>query len=507
MTDYSDSAQETKKKLDAVSPTFCLAKWNMVSLHLTNGKTHSCYHPPTHDIPVEGLSENPGLLHNTPQKIEERTMMRKGERPKGCSYCWRIEDAGHTSDRHYRSSEWWNAPDFEKIAFNKDMDTSITPAYVEVNFNQACNFKCIYCSPHLSTTWHEEAEKFGPYILKDAAHNDVGALTSYGLMPKKISQKENPYVDAFWKWWPDLYKNLKIFRMTGGEPLMDHNTFKVLDYVYAHPNADLELSITSNLCPPKQELFDKLVSSVQKLEQIQIWEDPEKFNPNSGNHSYVAPAIKHFSLFVSCDSFGKQAEYIRTGMNFETVDRNVREFLKSTDGTNITFINTFNILSVPNLKQFLQWILDLRREFGSELQEEKVITVDGHPPIVRKKRQRIWFDIPILHTPTWLNIKLLQGTQMESVMEDCLDFMRQNLDTSDNVWPAALCFEGFRQYEIDKVQRDLDIMKQGQRKQELHVDMVRFAQYVDELDRRRGTNFKETFPELIEFYERCKNEQ
>ena len=46
-----------------------------------------------------------------------------------------------------------------------------------------------------------------------------------------------------------MYKSLEVFRMTGGEPLMDSNTFKVLDYVYENPNAWLEMSVTSNMCP------------------------------------------------------------------------------------------------------------------------------------------------------------------------------------------------------------------------------------------------------------------
>ena len=70
-------------------------------------------------------------------------------------------------------------------------------------------------------------------------------------MPMRVAQKDNPYVTAFWKWWPELYKNLEVFRMTGGEPLMDSNTFKVLDYVYENPNAWLEMSLTSNMCPIK----------------------------------------------------------------------------------------------------------------------------------------------------------------------------------------------------------------------------------------------------------------
>ena len=48
----------------------------------------------------------------------------------------------------------------------------------------------------------------------------LNSLGKTGLMPLKISQADNPYVTAFWKWWPEMYKNLEVFRMTGGEPLM-----------------------------------------------------------------------------------------------------------------------------------------------------------------------------------------------------------------------------------------------------------------------------------------------
>jgi len=508
MKTYKDGAEEIKQKLDEVSPTFCLAKWNMVSMHLTNGKTHSCYHPPTHDIPLEGLSENPGLLHNTPQKIEERAMMRKGERPKGCSYCWRIEDAGHTSDRHYRSSEWWNSPDFENITLgDAELDASWTPAYVEVNFNQACNFKCLYCSPHLSSAWEEEIVKHGPIQITDARHNDLDALSRMNLMPKKVANRDNPYVEAFWKWWPDLYKNLKIFRMTGGEPLIDNNTWKVLDYVDEHPNSLLEVSITSNLCPPKPDIFDKFISKVQKLEEVRVWENPERLNPDSGNHWYVAPAIKHFSLFASCDSVGKQAEYIRTGMDYDVLKSNVSKFLHSTQGTSVTFINTFNVLSVPGLRGFLEWILELREEFAFDKQERKVIQPPDHngfkhPPFIRNVAQRIWFDIPMLHSPSWLNMKILhEEPEIIEQFEDCLKFMRENVQKED--YNRSL--RGFKPYEIDKVQRDLDILKAGMDPHQKQLDMKRFAEYVDEMDRRRNTNFKETFPELINFYNKCKD--
>ena len=64
--------------------------------------------------------------------------------------------------------------------------------------------------------------------------------------------------DAFWKWFPYMYKNLKIFRITGGEPLLNKNTFKVLDYIIDNPNTELEVAINTNLNPP-QDLFNKFL--------------------------------------------------------------------------------------------------------------------------------------------------------------------------------------------------------------------------------------------------------
>ena len=104
---YEQAADAAQQELDAISPTMCYAKWAQVSMHLTNGMTHSCYHPPTHKIDLEELKANPSALHNTSEKKEQRKDMLQGKRPAGCSYCWRIEDVGGRSDRVYRSGEYW----------------------------------------------------------------------------------------------------------------------------------------------------------------------------------------------------------------------------------------------------------------------------------------------------------------------------------------------------------------------------------------------------------------
>jgi len=506
MSNYNDSADKAEKQLKNISPTMCYAKWAQVSMHLTNGMTQSCYHPPLHKISIEDIKKTPSALHNTDIKKEERKQMLAGERPKGCSYCWKIEDVGGRSDRIYRSGEYWAQDSRADII--EALDTgNINPRYVEVNFNQACNFKCMYCSPHLSTAWEEEIKEHGPYLILDPefneiGHNDTTYLERDGFMPLRTSKKENPYVEAFWSWWPELYKTLNVFRMTGGEPLMDVNTFRVLDYIYKNPNNWLELSITSNLCPPKPELMAKFLEKIKKLEEIQIWKDEARYNPGSGNHWYVNMAVKNLALFVSVDSVDEHAEYIRSGLNFNTLKTNVNSVLEETVNTTVTFINTFNVLSVPKFKEFLEFILELRTRYSEENQGTKYIPIFDpnykHPDFVVHPRQRIWFDVPILRNPAWQSIQILTE-DFEQYLEEALEFMRAN---------PVKNFIGFYDFEIDKVERNLALMKEGKEldPDKLAIDRKNFFKFYDQYDKRKKTKLLNTFPELKKFYKFCKKQ-
>lgn len=483
----------------------CYAKWAQSSMQLTNGMTHSCYHPPLHVINVEDIKRNPKALHNTAQKKQERKLMLEGRRPDGCSYCWKIEDVGGRSDRIYRSGEYW-AQNARTDIFNALDTGDVDPRYLEVNFNQACNFKCMYCSPHLSTAWEDEVKKHGAYNIVDSSgqiskHNDIDYLYSIGSMPLKVKQEDNPYLEAFWKWWPDLYKKLEVFRITGGEPLMDANTFKVLDYIYKNPNTWLEVSITSNMCPPKPELFDKFLDKLKNLEKIQIWQDKERFNPGSGNHWYVNMAVKNFALFVSVDSVDAQAEYIRSGLDFSVMKKNVESVLTETANTTVTFINTFNALSVPKLKEYLQYILDLRSQFSKTNQGIKYIPIHDpytkHPDYEIHPRQRVWFDVPVLRYPDWQSVQILP-LEFDRYVEDAIAFMKANSSVEN--------YTGFYDFEIDKMERNLALMKDRTLDaNKLNINRHNFANYFAQYDARKGTDFATTFPELSEFYNACKN--
>jgi organic radical activating enzyme len=269
--------------------------------------------------------------------------------------------------------------------------------------------------------------------------------------------KDNPYVDAFWKWWPELYPELEHFRMTGGEPLMDKNTYKVFDYVLEHPKSNLHLNVTSNLSVI-DTLWTKYLDYVKKLSQGDI---------------------EHFMQYVSVDTWGEQAEYIREGLDFNLLWDRVHQFLEEVPNySSITFIITMNNLSISSLDKLMQGILRLRKDYSKDF-------------------QRVWFDTPVLRTPSWQSMQILPEAyafKLNSVKE----YMLNNLETKDTL------FKGFKDYEVKRMERDITWMKEPLSKQYVKNQRADFYRFFKESDQRHDKRFEKTFPEMLEFWEDCE---
>jgi organic radical activating enzyme len=460
MTNKGDESVDNKSKFmnsaeimrEKLGPALCLAKWKQVSLHLPTGLNNSCYHPPLHSIDPGVLQDNPSALHNTGHKKQQRVMMLKNEKPSECSYCWNIEKHGELSDRHYRSGEPWAADDFDIIK-NSTGKEDIVPSYVEVNFNHACNLSCSYCSPQFSSTWQAEVERLGGYPT-GTIHNDPSHFV--GRNRPIPARDYNPYVEAFWAWWPTLYPQQKHFRMTGGEPLMDKNTYKVFDYVLALPNPDLHLNVTSNFSV-EPALFEKYIGYVKQLCNTQI---------------------EHFMQYVSLDTGRKEhAEYIRHGLDFNRCQHHVDRFLTEVPHRNsLTFIITMNNLSVLGLQEQLDYILLLRQHHSTTY-------------------QRVWFDTPLLRQPAWQSLQILPPAYAD-ILERVADWMELNLETAEDP------FHGFKDYEVQRLRRDIAWMREGT--DNVEQKRADFYRFFSEHDRRRGTDFLSTFPEMRSFWQECE---
>ena len=446
---FLNSAEQMAENL---GPALCLAKWKQVSLHLPTGLTNSCYHPPLHKIPVENLATDPGSLHNTPHKKAQRVLMLQNQKPPECEYCWNMEAENKLSDRHYRSGEPWAAVDFKKIQNSTGEESDVIPSYVEVNFNNVCNLMCSYCSPQFSSSWQQEVDRSGGYPTA-RVHNDPG---HFGGDRRVIPVREhNPYVDAFWEWWPTLYPELVHFRMTGGEPLLDKNTYRVFDHVLANPSAKLHLNVTSNFSVDEKS-WQKYLGYVKQL---------------------CDGRIEHFMQYVSLDGWGSQAEYMRHGMDFNLLWDRVNQFLTEVPSYNsLTFIVTMNNLSVTSLENLFAGILGLRQTYS-------------------KTYQRVWFDTPVLREPVWQSLQILPESYAER-LEYLWAWMIRWTETPEDP------FHGFKDYELARLDRDIAWMRtgQGQDHAQAKADFYRFF---SEHDKRRGTDFLKTFPEMKSWWAEC----
>jgi hypothetical protein len=403
------------------------------------------------------LADNPSALHNTHEKKLERKMMLDGGKPEGCQYCWNIEAMGpdYISDRHIRNSSIFTEERYEQT-LKGPWDQNINPEYLEINFGNECNFKCGYCHPKYSTRFYNEIKDHGPVTTVKNHRCDIDWMKLYQR------EEENPYVDAFWKWWPELRKTLNIMRVTGGEPTMHTSTWKLLKEIDSDPMPWLELNINSNL-GTKTALVEKLSTSVKTL-------------CDEGK-------IRSFKLFTSLDTWGPRAEYIRTGLDLELWEKNFHTYLQNTDSP-ITFMITFNIFSVTTFKEFLGKFLEWRKQYGWYEDKES----DKH---------RVRFDTPYLRDPIQYDMNILPKEEFMPYMHDAIKFMEEHVDDNKA--------EAFTTIEYEKFKRVVDYMAETVYPESKLIEGRRdFYNWFNELDERRDADMLSVFPEYMNFYRLCQ---
>lgn len=465
MADYNNNYHEfvenVRTQIDKVGKGFCLAKWYHVSMHLHTGQNHSCYHPMPHKTPLEEVKINVNALHNTNWKKEQRKLMLEGKRPSECSYCWDIEDlpGNNISDRHLRSSEHWSLPRLDE-AVNTQWDADVYPSYLELNFGHECQFKCSYCAPMASSSWFKETKRHGDWPLenpKNIGQYNINAFKQPGSLYSK--EDENPYIDAFWQWFPSAYPHVKVLRFTGGEPLLSANVFKVIDYIKENPRPDLEFAINSNMGIPRRNL-DRFIEQVNDL---------QKENK-----------IRKITIFTSVDTWGPQAEWIRNGLNIEQYEANLHHYMQNTYNANFSFMITFCLLSIPKFNLLLDKILELRRQYNKD------------------SKVNIRFDTPYMLEPPHLTALISDDWFLEKLRSH-LDYMQSLVDDND--------IYKFNTTEYLKLKRVVEWVENNRYGgEELLTNRKDFVRFVDEHDRRRGTNWHAAFPELKNFYQMCKEQ-
>lgn len=412
---------QIKERNDAVSESFCVAKWWHQEMHLAEGINMSCYHCPPHSL------ENSPDLHNTLHKKRMRYEMLSGRKPEECTRCWDIEDTGEVaSPRQVLSMMYLRSdPNIIETTAKIPWNNSVYPKYLEVSFSNKCNLRCTYCAPQKSSSLYKEMEKYGDFDLSEENRKQYSLDAGWTLYP----EDDNPYLARFWRWIQDAVEHLDVLRVTGGEPFLEPNVLGRLSNVVR--NYPLEVHINSNLSFKTKKLID-------------------------GLYYFSYRSVR---IYASIDTWGKQAGYIRRGLETNLFEKNIKWLLANNIA--VTIMATYNILSVPNFDKLLTKIAEWREEYP---------------------KADLQIDIPHLTNPKHLCAAMLPKDIKVYHLSKQLEMMKKL---------------NFSEYEIRKFKTTADWII-GNDLDDIH--RVDFAKFIDQIAlRNRGGKFSKYFPELSEW--------
>ena len=183
-------------------------------------------------------------------------------------------------------------------------------------FGNLCNLSCYMCWPHNSTTRIKDIKKLN--------HNHKNYWFG-NTPPKSISNVNTDKFDQSLKDIKSIAHLISTLKITGGEPMIMKNHYKLLDVLIESDNShEIVLKYQSNLT---------------------------KFDKSIDNFIEYAKQFKHVTISASIDSYGEFDEYIRKNGNTEVVKENLDK-IKRIPNVSVGIANTVSMLSILNHSQF-----------------------------------------------------------------------------------------------------------------------------------------------------------
>jgi len=455
------------KNLDSKSSSFCGAKWYNASMWLFTGMTTSCHHNPPHQIDLEEIKTNPKALHNTTVKKNEREMMQRGEKPINCQFCWVMEqtDPDGLADR-----TWLSTPSSEKEledAFTQSTQFDYDLNYLELSFDRTCNLACSYCCPAISSSWARDIRQNGPYtgLATDSRNHYVGtADENIQHKPNEL----NPYADAFFKWWEDsLHSSLRTLRLTGGEPMMSGETWKLFDWLKNNRHkTNVAIHITTNLSY-NDEIMSRFLDTIQD-------------------------AGITVEIYTSGETLNEKAEYIRDGLEWAQWIKNIERALACESVTRVSICGTISAGAAEGFPDFLRWLAKQKLLHGKR--------TSTHTGI-----KELELSVNPVRFPTFQNIVVLPETLRNELAQEIKTILAENdcfsLFEQDHISRfATYLTDVAAPHRTDKMQHDSSEFKDSVDSIDIPALQQDFKRFFTQYDQRRGQDFVKTFPRLKEWY-------
>lgn len=377
-------------------------------------------------------------FHNIRTKLEAREKMLKGKWPGRG-----CEHCKSTEDAGGHSDRQ-SSLDMPGVTAPKELEqdrtaVNVTPTQLEIYFSNTCNLKCVYCNSKFSSTIDNENRIHGEWV-----YGDQTALGGHLYLPGKIEINPNieEDTDKLFAWLQEHLHELNKLMILGGEPFLQKETERMIQLLESKANPELTLVIFSNLT----------VDPVR----VQVWLARMWKLVEQGK-------LRHIQVVGSLDCWGPQAEYVRNGLSLGKYVSNMEYILHKTKIT--PSINSAMMsLTVPTLPELInqmnQWS-KIREVYWSGMKAGDA----GRP---------------------YLNPTIFGKDIIPLGLDRAIDIFETNGDT---VKQAQL--DNLKGIRTECANTEPDIQQQK---------LLRL--YLEELDRRRGTDYKILFPGIEHLFDR-----
>ena len=241
--------------------------------------------------------------------------------------------------------------------------------------------------------------------------------------------------NKFWEWLDLNCSTLERLNILGGEPFYQQDFAICMEFLNSRSNPNLEFNVVSNL-NIKHDKFKNIILEIKKLV------DTNK--------------IKRFDLTGSIDCFGKEQEYVRYGLDLELWKKNF-EFLVNEKWIVLNINQTISGLTIKTMLPLINYI-NLHRQIRD-----------------------IWhYFSTVVHTHKFLEPGIFGKDFFKEDFDNILTAMQ-----TDTEWNRE-----YKSYmsgiylQLNSVTRDQEKINQ------LEI-------FLNEIDRRRGLDWKQTFPWLM----------
>lgn len=400
--------------------TFCILPW--VHTHLnTEGDVFPCCvsWDPARSSRVGWLKDNTleELFNNNFMKQLRLDMLNGVERNDVCKNCLSREKGGFVSARQGYNNDFKD--EIDVLVAKTQPDGYVEPVIKswDIRFSNLCNLKCRSCGPLFSTSWAHEQ----------------------GLDQSKLFAIKDDSIDPL----ENQYENVEKIYFAGGEPFIMPEHFRTL-----------------------QELIDR-----GRSKDIQIVYNSNLTKLNYNNHDLLEywSQFKKVVIGASIDAIGARAEYIRHGVPWKTIEKNLQiliEFKEQCQSFDFYFSPTVGILNVHHLCDMHKYL------YNNKLMPH----IDA-----------LMFNM--LLAPDYYDCRILPKDLKQEIIDKITDHEQWLVDNKSQ-GDALKQFGNLKSY----LEQDLDTSI-------LKLFFIKTEFY----DQTRNETFSETFPEYADLYRKLRS--